>query len=120
MSSIRWTKQWFPAVMLAGLTMAVPTFGAETPRTLPGVTKPSEQRDISFNGPGVIAKLAVKEGDAVQAGQSLIDQDFSVEQAKLLLATVAGGCHLRRADRCRQGQTRLRRGRGAAQGTAVR
>jgi RND family efflux transporter MFP subunit len=47
----------------------------------PGFTKPSEERDVSFNGPGVVSEEPVKEGDLVQAGQLLAVQDSSVEEA---------------------------------------
>jgi RND family efflux transporter MFP subunit len=81
-------KRWLTTAVVAGLTMSAPLFGADADRTFPGVTKPSESRDISFNGPGVVSLLSVKEGDAVQAGQSLIDQDDSVEEANLAAVLV--------------------------------
>jgi RND family efflux transporter MFP subunit len=43
---------------------------------------------MSFNGPGVVSQLSVKEGDQVKAGQSLIDQDDSVEQANMAAVLV--------------------------------
>jgi RND family efflux transporter MFP subunit len=47
----------------------------------PGFTKPSEERDVTFNGPGVVSEEPVKEGDLVTAGQLLAVQDSSVEEA---------------------------------------
>jgi RND family efflux transporter MFP subunit len=90
MSSKRWSKHWLPAVALAGMMMAGPVF-ADGGRTYPGVTKPSDSRDLSFNGPGVVSKLSVKEGEVVHAGESLINQDDTVEQADL--ATVLVDAH---------------------------
>jgi membrane fusion protein (multidrug efflux system) len=87
MSSFRWTKRWLPAV-IAGAAMCAPVFCAAADQTFPGVTKPSQQSDLSFNGPGVVSKLSVKEGDQVKAGQTLIDQDDSVEQANMAVVLV--------------------------------
>jgi RND family efflux transporter MFP subunit len=44
-------------------------------------TKPSEERDLDFSAPGLVAKVTVKEGDAVTEGQVLAVQDVSVEAA---------------------------------------
>ena len=70
------------AVVLSLGCLTLPARAAERNIT-PSYTKPSDQRDITFNGPGVVGNLAVKEGDAVQAGQTLIDQDDTVEVASL-------------------------------------
>jgi len=45
-----------------------------------GFTKPSEQRGLNFNAPGVVMKVHVKEGDFVKAGTLLAEQDDRVEQ----------------------------------------
>jgi len=47
------------------------------------VTKPSKDVTLSFVQPGQIAKVYVKEGDLVKAGQPLVLLDDSVEQAQL-------------------------------------
>src|SRR5580704_8755382 len=47
-----------------------------------GISKPSEQRDLVFNSPGIVAEEAVKEGDTVQKGQVLAVQDSTVEEAE--------------------------------------
>ena len=44
-------------------------------------TKPSEERDLDFSAPGLVAEVTVKEGQAVKAGQLLARQDVSVETA---------------------------------------
>jgi RND family efflux transporter MFP subunit len=44
-------------------------------------TKPSEERDLDFSAPGLVAKVSVKEGDTVSEGQVLAVQDTSVEAA---------------------------------------
>jgi RND family efflux transporter MFP subunit len=53
-----------------------------------GITKPSDQRDLTFNGPGIVGTLAVKEGDAVQAGQAIVEQDDTVDQATLAVIEI--------------------------------
>jgi RND family efflux transporter MFP subunit len=50
------------------------------------VTRPSADVTLSFVQPGRIAKVLFKEGDAVKVGQILIQQDDSVERARLAQA----------------------------------
>ena len=47
------------------------------------ITNPKADITLSFVQPGCIAKVYFKEGDLVKAGQVLIQQDDSVEQAQL-------------------------------------
>ena len=47
------------------------------------ITNPSADITLSFIQPGRIAKVSLKEGDSVEAGQLLIQQDDAVEQAQL-------------------------------------
>lgn len=47
------------------------------------ITKPSAERKQSFPRPGLIAKVLVKEGQDVKAGDVLVEQDFSAEQVEL-------------------------------------
>lgn len=54
----------------------------------PGFTKPSESRDVTFNGPGVVSEEPVKEGDVVTAGQLLAVQDAVLEAAAVKVAEV--------------------------------
>jgi len=56
---------------------------ADQPLTYTGITKPSEQRGLNFNGPGVVAQVLVKEGDLVKKGQLLAKQDDRADQADL-------------------------------------
>ncbi|HWE93996.1 MAG TPA: efflux RND transporter periplasmic adaptor subunit [Tepidisphaeraceae bacterium] len=49
-----------------------------------GITNPSEQRGLNFNIPGVVAKVLVKEGDHVKAGDLIAQEDDSVDQAEWL------------------------------------
>jgi HlyD family secretion protein len=44
-------------------------------------TKPSQEVDLDFSAPGLIAKVNVKEGDAVEKDQVLAIQDITVETA---------------------------------------
>jgi RND family efflux transporter MFP subunit len=46
------------------------------------VTKPSEDRTLSFVAPGRVAKVLVKQGDEVKAGQLLVQQDNEMEQVQ--------------------------------------
>lgn len=56
--------------------------GASDPSNYDGITKPSEQRDLVFSSPGIVADESVKEGDVVKKGQVLAIQDTSVEEAE--------------------------------------
>ena len=47
------------------------------------VTRPSKDVTLSFVQPGRIDKVNVKEGDAIKAGQLLVQLDDAVEQAQL-------------------------------------
>ena len=44
-------------------------------------TKPSQEVDLDFSAPGLVAKVLVKEGDMVKKDQLLATQDVSVEMA---------------------------------------
>lgn len=48
-----------------------------------GLTRPNETRELAIVTRGVIAKVLVKEGDPVKAGQLLLQQDVRMEQLKL-------------------------------------
>src|SRR2546421_4590806 len=72
--------------------LALGTLGSAAPEpstagrpatTYTGFTKPSEQRGLAFNGPGLVLKVNVKEGDFVKKGQLLAEQDARAERADL-------------------------------------
>jgi RND family efflux transporter MFP subunit len=46
------------------------------------VTKPSEDYTLSFARAGLVAKILVKEGDAVKEGQLIVQQDDTAERAE--------------------------------------
>jgi multidrug efflux system membrane fusion protein len=50
---------------------------------IPAITNPSADVTLSFTQPGRIAKIMVKPGDNVKAGELLIQQDDAIEQAQL-------------------------------------
>jgi RND family efflux transporter MFP subunit len=60
----------------------------------PGFTKPSAQRDVTFNGPGVVSEEPVKEGDLVKAGELLAVQDSTVEEATEKVAEIEANSDL--------------------------
>jgi RND family efflux transporter MFP subunit len=72
---VAWT-----GLCLGGSENAAPTQGGPS---APAFTKPSADVTLSFVRPGIIAKVLVKEGDAVQAGQMLVRQDDAAEQLEL-------------------------------------
>ena len=49
----------------------------------PAISRPSEERRLAFDGPGVVSEVTVKEGDAVKAGQVVSKQDDAQEQVAL-------------------------------------
>ena len=69
-----------PAVIIAAI--AVPAL-ANSGTGIAAITNPSADRVLSFVQPGHIAKVHFKEGDAVKAGQVLVQQDDAVERARL-------------------------------------
>ncbi len=80
----------------AGLVLlCAGTVVAQGDETLyPGFTKPSESRDVSFNGPGVVSEEPVKEGDVVTAGQLIAVQDCVLEEAAVKVAQVEANSDL--------------------------
>lgn len=69
--------------LLAGILLfnCMAYAGADQPTK--AITKPCADVTLSFVQPGSIAKINYKEGDIVQVGNVLIQQDDSVEQIKL-------------------------------------
>lgn len=66
---------------LAAAAAPLPSNGADAP--IDAITKPSGDVTLSFVRPGRVAKVLVKEGDTVQAGQLLVQQDDEVERVQL-------------------------------------
>ena len=88
MPSIR-SKQ--TVVLLGALSLLLPAavWSANdaplSPNTIvvTGITKPSEERKLAFALPGVVADVAIKDGDVVKKGQILASQDDRQEQFAL-------------------------------------
>jgi HlyD family secretion protein len=80
------------AAALSVLTLAATSLFAQNPPAAsladkPGVvisayTQPSDRRQLSFNGRGIILKEEVKEGDVVKKGQPLLRQDDRMDRAQ--------------------------------------
>jgi HlyD family secretion protein len=51
-----------------------------------GVTKPSEDSNTAFSGPGIVDQVVVKPGQVVKAGDILATEDLREENAKLNVA----------------------------------
>lgn len=51
--------------------------------TVQAITAPSDQRKLSFNFPGIVREVAIKEGEMVKSGQVLAVQDDEVEKHEL-------------------------------------
>jgi len=64
--------------LLAGEPSASPA-----PRTVNGITQPSEQRKLVFAAQQIVRNMMVKEGDAVTKGQLLAKQDDEAELLEL-------------------------------------
>lgn len=47
------------------------------------VTAPSDKRKLTFNAPGVVRDVNVKEGDAIKVGQILAEQDDEADKSEL-------------------------------------
>lgn len=74
-------RLWILAfVYLAILTIQA---RADSEAGIAAITNPSADVTLSFVQPGRIAKVLVKEGDAVKAGQVLAQQDDVVDRARL-------------------------------------
>jgi HlyD family secretion protein len=77
------------AYAAAFLALLLGAFSARADESIyAGFTKPSDSRDVTFNGPGVVSEQPVKEGDTVTAGQLLAVQDYSAEEAAVKIANI--------------------------------
>jgi RND family efflux transporter MFP subunit len=79
MKTIR-TLLCFPAISLFILVVPVQ---ANSNEGITAITAPCADVTMSFVQPGIIAKVLVKEGDKVKAGQLLIQQDTEAAEASL-------------------------------------
>jgi HlyD family secretion protein len=70
------------AVCAAAVPSALLSAPADEKAFCQGITRPSEDVTLSFVRPGRVAKCNVKQGDAVTAGQVLVEQDNTVEKIK--------------------------------------
>lgn len=61
------------------LLLAVPA----SAETIGAITNPSADVTLSFVQPGLVAQAHVKQGDIVEAGQLLVQQDDGIERAQL-------------------------------------
>jgi multidrug efflux pump subunit AcrA (membrane-fusion protein) len=68
--------------LLITILLSVPT-SAIADTAVMAITIPSADVTLSFVQPGLIAKVLVKEGDKVKAGQLLIQQDIEAAEASL-------------------------------------
>ena len=57
-------------------------------RSYPAVTRPSEERTLSFSYPGVVREVSVKEGETVKSGQKLMKLDDRMDQKALSAAEI--------------------------------
>lgn len=71
---------FFSVVFIAMLTVQA---RASSDAGTAAITNPSADVTLSFIQPGRIAKIHVKEGESVKAGQVLAQQDDAVDQARL-------------------------------------
>ena len=77
-------KKYFPGIALAAAIMlfnCIVYAGSE--QKIESITKPCADVTLSFVQPGSIAKINYREGDIVQVGNVLVQQDDSVEQLRL-------------------------------------
>lgn len=89
-----------PVLSAAVLAVLVALAGpARAGESIEAVTKPSKDLVLSFVKPGLIAKLHVKQGDHVTAGQVLAELDDQAEQVQLeqLQAQAADTTHIQAA-----------------------
>ncbi len=75
------SRTWFPLVV--ALASVVGLASAQTVPDAVGNTLPSQDVILSFVNPGQIATVLVTEGDVIEAGQALVQQDDEAEQIQL-------------------------------------
>lgn len=79
--------RWVAVSTLATVALtAAPAFSqSQSPRSneVGGVTRPSQERKLSFSTQGVVAQASVKEGDAVKTGDVILVQDDVIDKQEL-------------------------------------
>ena len=79
--------RWVAVSTVATLALAsAPALSqSQSPRSneVGGVTRPSQERKLSFSTQGVVAQAPLKEGDVVKAGQVIIVQDDVIDKKEL-------------------------------------
>lgn len=65
------------------LAAALLATGAAAGESFEAITRPSEDRVLSFTRPGLIAEVTVEDGDAVEQGQVLVRLDSAAERIQL-------------------------------------
>lgn len=80
-SRTRWLRGFLGLAVLWAGQSAIGQTTAE--QVYPGVTRPSEERALSFSYPGVVREVLVKEGDTVKQGQALVKLDDRLDQNAL-------------------------------------
>lgn len=61
---------------------------APTPVSYPGITRPSEERQLNFAFPGQVQKVNVKEGEPVKTGTVLMELDSRMDRSAFKAAQV--------------------------------
>ncbi len=69
---------------LLALSLSAIAFG-QVPQATQGISKPSLDAVMTFGRPGRVAKIVVKEGDTVKAGQLLVQLDDREERAQVAI-----------------------------------
>lgn len=68
--------------LLAGLSLLFSTPSSDAADGIAAVTTPSADLTLSFTQPGLIAKVNIKQGDRVEEGQLLVQQDDAIERVQ--------------------------------------
>lgn len=71
------------AVLWAAIAWAALAASAQPAPAVEAITKPSGDVKLSFIRPGLIGRVLVKEGQAVEAGEVLLEQDDSAERVQM-------------------------------------
>ena len=82
-------------VLGLGGGLAAPVVAADAAVTYPGITRPCEERSLSFALSGLVREVMVKEGDRVTKDQPLMKLDDRLQRNALAQATLASDSTLR-------------------------